>query len=110
MATGNKYHRIKFYPRTVTRDEYGASVDTYDCYSGSTRGEIKYSGGNKTLLNDEIFYTKSMDLTIRYQSYSGITDTMRVQIDDTDERYEVMYIEELGRHSELRLSLTKINL
>jgi len=108
MSTGNKYHRIEFYPLTTTRDEYGASVDSYNTSSISTRGEIKYSGGNKILLNDEIFYSKSMELTIRYRS--EIVDTMRVQIDGTTDRYEILYIEEMGRKVELRLSLDKINL
>ena len=108
MSTGNKYHRIVFYPMTVTRDEYGGSQDSFDTATISTRGEIKYSGGNKTLLNDEIFYSKTMELTIRYRS--EIEDTMRVQIDGTADRYEILYIEELGRKVELRLSLNKINL
>lgn len=107
MATGNKYHRIKFYERTEGRDEYNASIDMYTGTTISTRGEIRYSGGNKILLNDEIFYTKTMELTIRYRP--GIEDTMRVQIDDSTERYQILYIEEMGRKVELRLSLEKIN-
>jgi len=107
MSTGNMYHRIKFYPKTTTRDSYGASVDTYTNWTIETRGEIRYTGGSKDLVNDEKFYSKGMELTIRYRP--GVDETMYVQVDGTDSRYEILYIEELGRNNKLRLSLEKIN-
>ena len=107
MKAGNAYHRITFYSKTRVRDEYGAYVDTYASYL-DTRGEIKYSGGNKLLQADEIFYSRNMELTIRYRD--GLDETMRVTIDgDTDTYYEILYMEELGRRDGLRFSLNKIN-
>jgi hypothetical protein len=81
MKAGNLIHRVKFYPKVTSRDDYNASVDSYPIATISTRGEIRYSGGGRSISNEEKQYTKSMDLSVRYNSL--IVETMRVQIDDT---------------------------
>jgi head-tail adaptor len=107
MRAGNAYHRIDFYAKVITRDDYNASVVTYPLITISTRGEIRYSGGSKSLDNEERFYSKSMELTVRYRS--EIVETMRLKIDGGDEWYEITYIEPLGRNQDLRMTLEKIN-
>lgn len=107
MKAGNAYHRIVFYSKTTVRDEFGAYVDTYTSLL-DTRGEIKYTGGSKSLSADEIFYSRNMELTIRYRD--ELDETMRVTIDgDTETYYEILYMEMLGRRESLRFSLNKIN-
>jgi len=107
MRAGGLYHRIDFYAKVITRDDYNASVVTYPLVTIATRGEIRYSGGNKSLSNEERFYSKSMELTVRYRS--EIVETMRLKIDGGDDWYEITYIEELGRKEGLRMTLEKIN-
>lgn len=104
---GNMYHRVLFYPKVGVRDAYGASVDNWTGCTITTRGEIRFIGGNKTLNSDERFYSKSMELTIRWRS--GIDETMRVSIDEDPQMYEIVYIEEIGRKIDLKLTLEKIN-
>ena len=107
MRAGNAYHRVTFYQKTTVRDAYGSSVDTYTNLL-DTRGEIRYTGGNKQLSADEIFYSRNMELIIRWRS--DMDETMRVTLDgDTDTYYEILYIEELGRHDSLKFTLNKIN-
>ncbi len=108
MKAGRLYHRVKFYPKVTTRDSYGSSDDTWPTATISTRGEIIHRGGAKTLSNEERFFSKSKELTIRYRR--GITETMRVQIDGAEERYAITYIEEIGRQEGLRMTLEKINM
>ena len=108
MRAGRLFHEIKFYAKVNTRGDYGDSVDSYPTATVITRGEIREVGGNKTLYNEEKFYSKSKELTIRYNS--AIVETMRIQIDNSDERYMISYIEVLGRNRGLRLSLEKINM
>jgi len=107
MRAGGAYHRIKFYAKVTTRDSYGATVDTWPTATITTRGEIRYTGGFKTLNNEEKFYSKSMELMVRYRT--GITETMKVMIDEGTDYYGITYIEELGRKETLRLTLEKIN-
>jgi len=107
MRAGNLIHRVKFYPKVTSRDSFNASVDTYPIATISTRGEIRFSGGNKIISNEEKQFTKSMDLSVRYNSL--IVETMRVQIDDLPDLYSITYIEEIGRKEGLRISLEKLS-
>jgi head-tail adaptor len=107
MRAGSLYYKVKFYAKVKTRDSYGASVDTWPDITISTRGELRNVGGNYSVSNEEKFYAKSKELTVRYRA--DIVETMRVQIDDTNERFSINYIETLGRNEGLRLTLEKIN-
>ena len=107
MRPGRAYRRVVFYGKTITRDTYGASVDSWAVATITTRGEIRFTGGAKTASSEERFYSKSIELRVRYRP--DIIETMRVQIDGADDRYEITYIEELGRREGLRLTLEKIN-
>ena len=108
MRGGGLYHRIVFYAKVTTRDSYGASVDSWATATITTRGEVRYSGGSRGLSSEEKFFSKFMELNVRYRS--DIVETMRVQIDGTTDRYNITYIEELGRKEGLRLTLEKINI
>lgn len=108
MRAGNLIHRIKFYPKVTARDQYNASVDSYPIATISTRGEIRYSGGSKTISNEEIFFSKTMELTIRYRT--DIVETMRVQIDGKKDLYYINGIPEIiGKNEAIRLPLEKIS-
>ena len=107
MNFNNAYHRIKFFAKVITRDGYGASVDTWPTVTIETRGEIRYTGGGYGLSNEEKFYSKNVELIVRYRA--GIEETMRVQIDGTVDFWGITYIEELGRKEGLRLNIEKLN-
>jgi len=108
MRAGNLHHRINFYAKVTTRDNYNALVDSWPDITISTWGGIRYTGGGYGLSNEEKFYSKSMELIIRYRD--DIIETMRVQIDGKPDWYAIVSIpEELGRKEGLRLTLEKIN-
>ena len=106
MRAGNLSHKIVFYAKVSIRDSYNSSVDTWPAATITTRGEVRYTGGNKTLSNEEKFYSKSIELSVRYRS--DIVETMRVQIDDTNDLYQITYKETLGRNEALRLTIEKL--
>ena len=105
MRAGRMYRRIDFYAKVSTRDNYGASSDTWPIKTIETRGEVRWTGGDKILSNEEKTYTKNMELTVRYRS--DIVETMKVQIDDKSDLYDIMYMETIGRYEGLRLTLEK---
>ena len=107
MRAGNMYHRVKFYAKVISRDDYGSSVDTWPTATIECRGEVRYTGGYKTLSNEEKFYSKSIELRVRYNP--NIVETMRIQLNGKPDLYMITYIEELGRQEGLRLTIEKIN-
>lgn len=107
MRAGNLISRIAFYSKVISRDDYSASVDTWPLVTLRCRGEIIDVGGNKELYNEEKFYSKSRELIVRYNS--DIVETMKVQIDEGEERYIITYIETIGRKEGMRISLQKEN-
>jgi peptidoglycan/xylan/chitin deacetylase (PgdA/CDA1 family)/head-tail adaptor len=106
-GAGSMYHRVQFYSKVIVRDDYGSSNDTWPTVTISTRGELRHTGGNRELSNEEKFYAKNIDLVVRYRS--NIVETMRVRIDGTKDLYLINYIEPLGRKEKLRITLEKIN-
>jgi head-tail adaptor len=109
MRGGNLFNRINFFAKQITRDDYGASSDSYN-YSIptiTTRGEIRWAGGNRIVENEEKTYTRNMELTIRYRS--TIIDTMRIQVIGSNDLYAITYIEVIGRNESLRLTLEKLS-
>ena len=107
MRAGNLRHRVKFYAKVITRDDYSASVDSWPHVTIKTRGEVRHQGGSMMASNEERFFSKRMELTVRYRS--EIVETMRVQIDGKDDLYMIDYMEEIGNREGLRLTLEKIN-
>jgi len=109
MKAGNAYHRISFFAKLSSRDAYGASSDSWDYANPTieTRGEIRYTGGSKTLSNEEKFYSKNIELIVRYRS--EIVETMKIQIDETNDLWMITYMEMLGRNESLRLTIEKCN-
>lgn len=107
MRAGGAYHRVKFFTKQVTRDSYGASSDSWDYNTPTitTRGEVRYTGGGKSLNNEEKFYARNIELIVRYQS--SITETMKIQIDGTNDLWMITYMEALGRNETLRLTIEK---
>jgi head-tail adaptor len=106
MRAGNAWHRVAFYAKTSVRDDYGASSDSW-ALSFSTRGEIRYYGGSRTISSEEKFYSKSMELIIRYRS--DVVETMKVLVDGGTDYYVITYIEPVGRNMDLRITLEKEN-
>lgn len=107
IRAGNMWHRANFYAKVSTRDDYGASVDTWPAITIATRGEIRYTGGSRGISSEEKFYSKSMELRVRYRSI--ITETMKVKIDGGSDFYLITYIEPVGRNEDLRLTIEKEN-
>ena len=107
MRAGNLISRVSFYAKVTTRDAFGASADTWPSVTLSTRGELRWVGGSRSLSNEEQFFSRNMELTVRYRS--TIVETMRVRIDGTNDLYAITYIEIIGRKEGLRLTLEKLS-
>lgn len=114
MRAGNLKTKVRFIPKVITRDSYGASQNSWPEEGEgvnviTTRGEVKFTGGNKELSGEERFYSKVRELTIRYRP--DINETMRIRLDDESDRYEITSdIEVIGRKVAMRMTIEKVNL
>ena len=107
MRAGNLIDRINFFAKVTSRDDFSGSADTWPLVTISTRGEVRETGGGRGLSNEEKFYSKNKELTVRYRA--DIVETMKVQINGGTDRYIITYIEVIGRNEGLRLDLEKDN-
>ena len=107
MRSGALWHRVKFYAKVTSRDTFGASVDSWPIATISTRGEVRWTGGDRGVVNEEKTYSRNMELTVRYRS--TIVETMRVQLDGESALYQINYIEVIGRKESLRMTLEKLS-
>ena len=107
MRSGALWHRVKFYAKVTSRDTFGASVDSWPIATISTRGEVRWTGGDRGVVNEEKTYGRNMELTVRYRS--TIVETMRVQLDGESALYQINYIEVIGRKESLRMTLEKLS-
>ena len=107
MRSGALWHRVKFYAKVTSRDTFGASVDSWPIATISTRGEVRWTGGDRSIVNEEKTYGRSMELTVRYRS--TIVETMRVQLDGESALYQINYLEVIGRNESLRMTLEKLS-
>jgi head-tail adaptor len=107
MRSGALWHRVKFYAKVTARDTYGASVDSWPLATIETRGEVRWTGGDRGIVNEEKTYSRGMELTVRYRS--TIVETMRVQLDDEADLYAINYLEVIGRNEALRMTLEKLS-
>ncbi|HLO59827.1 MAG TPA: head-tail adaptor protein [Bacteroidales bacterium] len=108
MRAGNLFNRVKFYAKVTSKDDFGASVDSWPTVTISTRGEVRWTGGNKALSTaEEKIYSRNMELTVRYRS--NIVETMKVKLDESSDFYIITYMEVIGRKQALKLQLEKEN-
>lgn len=85
------------------RDEFGAYTAQWtDLFK--LRGELKLIGGNKTVNNNEVFNTQQCSLIVYNR---GILDTDRVIYNNN--KYKILYIEDLGLNQFQKLIIEKIN-
>ena len=107
MRSGALWHRVKFYAKLTSNDTFGASVDRWPIATISTRGEVRWTGGDRGIVNEEKTYGRNMELTVRYRS--TIVETMRVQLDGESALYQINYLEVIGRKESLRMTLEKLS-
>lgn len=104
LIIGNLRNKIKVMSFTVTRDEYGAEVETYTELA-ALRAEVKFVSGNKVIDNKEIFAAQSVQFITHYRS--TVTEAMRIDYDG--KKYRILSLEEIGYKEGLKINTELIN-
>lgn len=75
MRAGSLQYRIKVIQSQLTTDEFGAKSEYWVLYHDMRAG-ILYKSGNKSITDNEMFNSSSVDFSVRYDE--NITEQMRV--------------------------------
>lgn len=88
MKAGRLKDRIEIYNPVVITSEYGSKKTDYNLFY-TTRAEVKYNSGSKTIENNEIVNTNTLTITIRY--YVPVLENMIIKYND--KKYRILSIE-----------------
>ena len=103
MKASNLDKVIDIYELNITTSPYGDTKRTWT-KKYSTRARVNYSSGNRTIENDEIFFTVDREFIMRHY----------VPIEDTDiivwnnEKWRVLSIDHNHEYNDIIVRTTKI--
>ena len=104
IIAGDMRYKINVIAPTVTRNEYGEEIESWIIVH-TLRAAKKSLGGSKTIDNNEIFTTNSLEFTTHYRY--NITEKMRIELGS--DTYLINNIAEIGFREGLKITVEKIN-
>lgn len=103
IIAGDLRHIINVTRLYTITDDYGATVDSYNTVM-TIRAAVKYLSGTKTINNDEIYNTQTLQLTTYHRD---ILDTDRIQF--KNKNYKILFINEMGYREGMLITIELIN-
>jgi SPP1 family predicted phage head-tail adaptor len=104
MIPGELRYKITIQSLVVTKDAFGAAVETYSDLV-TLRANVKLLSGNKDVENDEIFSPQTRQFITYFRS--EITETCRVVY--SGKSYRILSISEIGFKDSLQINAELIN-
>jgi len=104
MRAGRLDRRVSLYKSTTEKDKFGSRKETLTEYA-VLPANIQYVKGSELIKDGEIFNSDFITVTLRYNSQVKTSD----ELEYNEVRYNITYIEELGRREGLRLTAHKKN-
>jgi SPP1 family predicted phage head-tail adaptor len=102
MQAGLLNEEISIFFPTITKDEYGSDIETFQYYT-KTRSQVKYSSGNRDITNNEIVYNYSVTFIVR--KYVQIMENMQIHFGG--KKYRILSIEE-NKHLQCKNVITQL--
>lgn len=103
MKASDLSERIEIYRLVTTRTESGATNNTYE-YRCSTRARVNYASGNRTIVNDQVFYDVDREFILRHYVPIEPTDEIRWQ----EQRWKVLSIDKNREYHDIIVKTTLI--
>lgn len=104
MDSGFLKDRIEIYQQVVTRTDSGATDIEYE-FKCSTRARVNWSTGDRTVNNDEIFYSTDREFIVR--AYVPVVETDEIRWNN--QRWQILSIEHNKRFNNIFIKTTLIN-
>ena len=104
MKASDLRDRIYIYRQETTRTQTGAFEVSYE-YKCSCRARINYSSGNRTIDNEEIFYSTERTFIVRH--YVPVVETDQIRWDD--KKWQILSIDHDRKYNNIVIKTTLIN-
>lgn len=105
MKAADLKYRITIEKQLTSTSDFGRTQVEY-VYRCSCRARVNYSTGNRTIDNDEIFY--SQDRTFYVRSYIPVELTDRILFDG--EYWQILSIDKNHEYNNIEIRTTRINI
>ena len=103
MDSGQLHDIIEIYELVITKSPYG-DTNRHWHKKYSTRARVNYSSGNRTMENDEIFFSVDREFIMRH--YVPIVDTDIIVWNN--EKWRVLTIDHNRQYNNIFVRTTKI--
>lgn len=104
MRSSDLKKRIQIYKQIVSASDFGRTNTTYE-YKCSCRARVNYLTGNKTMDNEEIFYSVDREFIVRHYVPIEYTDIIKYDGDD----WAVVSIDRIHSYNDIVIRTTRIN-
>ena len=101
MKAADLKYKIQIWRQNVETTDFGRTNISYE-YKCSTRARVNYLTGNRTLLNDEIFYSIDREFIVR--SYVPVENTDIIKFDGGD--YQILSIDKIHEYNDIVIRTT----
>ncbi|MCQ2978733.1 MAG: head-tail adaptor protein [Clostridia bacterium] len=89
MRAGLLNKIIKFKKPIIQKNEFGEEIETFEDFI-TTRARVVFKGENRELSNNELFYSSTLEFTIR--SYHQVNENMIIECNFKD--YRILSIDD----------------
>ena len=104
MDSGFLKDRIQIYEQAITRTPTGATNVEYN-YKCSCRARVNWSTGNRTINNEEIFYSTDREFIVR--AYVPVIETDEIRWNN--QRWQILSIDHNKKYNNILIRTTLLN-
>ena len=104
MKASDLKYRIKIYRQIVEKNEFGRTNISYD-FKCSCRARVNYLSGNRTIDNEEIFYSVDREFIVR--SYIPVEYTDVIEYDG--DFWQVLSVDRIHEYNDIIIKTSRLN-
>lgn len=104
MKSSDLKHRINIYKQHVDTSDFGRTIITYEPRT-SCRARVNYLSGNRTIENEEIFYSVDREFIVRHYVPIEYTDVIEYDGDF----WQVLSVDRIHEYNDIVIRTTRLN-
>ena len=104
MKSSDLKHRIEIYKQHIEKTEFGRTNITYEPRC-SCRARVNYLTGNRTTINDEIFYSVDREFIVRSNVPITYSDVIKFENDF----WQILSIDNIHEYNDIVIKTTRLN-
>lgn len=104
MKSSDLKHRIEIYKQHVEKTDFGRTNITFEPRC-SCRARVNYLTGNRTMENEEVFYSVDREFIVRSYVHVEYTDVILYDNDF----WQVLSIDPIHEYNDIVIKTTRLN-